>query len=183
MNNPECHILTYNRFNTYMVLNFTDLKKAQIYKIPHKNSQHQEIEILTKFDYQELLKPYDLDPEFHSRVATNTNFLFKIEDKNNVYVADKVFSFETVDDIEEYFSETNNNDVKYPFGLGDENIYYMLYQKYISIKEFEDSEMRDEYDYLHKKDPELKDDNVEDDGLVEYGSDFLNCKIIDSNGS
>ena len=43
MNNPENHVLTYNRFNTYMVSIFTDLKKAQIYKVPYKNSPHQEI--------------------------------------------------------------------------------------------------------------------------------------------
>ena len=42
--------------------------------------------------------------------------------------------------------------------------------------------MEDEYQYLYKKDSELKGDNitVEDDGIVEYGKDFLNCKIIDS---
>ena len=40
--------------------------------------------------------------------------------------------------------------------------------------------MRDEYQYLYKKDSELKGDNVEDDGIVKYGRDFLNCKIIDS---
>ena len=90
MNNPENHVLTYNRFKTYMVLIFTDLKKTQIYKIPYKNSPHQEIEIVTKFDYQQLFKPFDLDKE------TDANFLFKIEDKKYIYVGDKVFSFETV---------------------------------------------------------------------------------------
>ena len=100
MNNPENHVLTYNRFNTYMILIFTDLKKNQIYKIPYKNSPHQEIEIVTKFDYQQLFKPFDLDKE------TDANFLFRIEDKKYIYVGDRVFSFETVDDIEEFFSET-----------------------------------------------------------------------------
>ena len=173
-NNPETHVLTHNRFNTCMVLIFTDLKKAQIYKIPYRNSHHQEIEIVTKFDYQHLFKPFDLDKE------TDTNFLFKIEDKKYIYVGDKVFTFETVDNIVEYFSETGHNDVKYLFGLCDENIYYMLYQKYITIEVFDNSEIRDEYGYLHKKDSELKDDNVEDDGITKYGNDFLNCKIIDS---
>ena len=50
LNNPETHILTDNRFNTYMVLIFTELKKAQIYKMPYRNSHHQEIEIVTKCD-------------------------------------------------------------------------------------------------------------------------------------
>ena len=42
LNNPETYLLTHNRFNNYMVLIFTDLKKAQIYKIPYRNSPHQE---------------------------------------------------------------------------------------------------------------------------------------------
>ena len=173
-NNPKTHVLTHNRFNTYMVLIFTDFKKAQIYKMPYRNTHHREIEIVTKFDYQHLFKPFDLDKE------TDVNFLFKIEDKKYFFVGDKVFTFETVDNIVEYFSKTGHNDVKYPFRLSDENIYYMLYQKYITIEEFDNSEIRDEYQYLYKKDNELKSDNVRDDGIVEYGNDFLNCKIIDS---
>ena len=149
LNNPENYVLTYNRFNTYMILIFTDLKKAQIYRMPFRDSPHQEIEIVTKFDYQHLFKPFDLDKETHARIETDTNFLFKIEDKKYIYVGDKVFSFETVDNIEEHFSETGYNDVKYPFDLSDENIYYMLYQKYITIEEFDNSEMKDEYQYLY----------------------------------
>ena len=56
----------------------------------------------------------------------------------------------------------------------------MLYQKYITIEEFDNSEIRDEHQYLYKKDSELKGVNVGDDGVVEYGDDFLSCKIIDS---
>ena len=32
LNNPETYVLTHIRFNTYLVLIFTDLKKAQFYK-------------------------------------------------------------------------------------------------------------------------------------------------------
>ena len=34
LNNPETHVLTHNRINTLMVLIFTDLKKAKVYKNP-----------------------------------------------------------------------------------------------------------------------------------------------------
>ena len=37
--------------------------------------------------------------------------------------------------------------------------------------------MEDEYQYLYKKDSELKGDDY---GEVEYGNDFLNCEIINS---
>ena len=151
LNNPETYVLAYNRFNTYMVLIFTDLKKAQFSKMPYRNSHHQEIEIVTKFDYQLLFEPFDLDKKTHARIVTDENFLFKIEDEKYIYVGDKVFTFETVDNSEEYFSETGLNDVKYPFVLSNENIYYMLYQKYITIEECDNSKMRDEYQYLYKK--------------------------------
>ena len=145
LNNPETHVLTHNRFNTYMVLIFTHLKKAQIYKMPYRNSRHQEIENVTKFDYQHLFRPFGLDERTHARRETNENFLFKIEDKKYIYVGDEVFTFGTVDDIEEYFSESKYNDVKNPFALSNKNIYYMLNQKYITIEEFDKSKMFDEY--------------------------------------
>ena len=69
--------------------------------------------------------------------------------------------------------------MKYPFALGNENIYYMAHRKYITIEEFNNSNMFDEYQYLYKKDTELKE--CEDDSMMEYGNDFLNCQIIDSS--
>ena len=58
LNNPETYVLTHNRFNTYIVLIFTDLKRAHIYKMPYRNRHHQEIEIVTKFDYQRLFRHF-----------------------------------------------------------------------------------------------------------------------------
>ena len=52
----------------------------------------------------------------------------------------------------------------------------MLYDKYINTKEFENSGMTDEYEYLYNKNKELGGDN----NIIEYGIDFLNCKIIHS---
>ena len=178
LNNPETHVLTHKRFNTYIVLIFTDLKKAQIYKMPYRDSHHQEIEMFIKFDYQRLIKPFDLDKKTYARIVTDENFLFKFEDKKCIFVGENVYNFETIDDIDEYFSKTGNNDVNYPFALSKENILYMAHRKYITIEEFDNSKMFDEYQYLYKKDIELK--VCEDDGMVEYGNDFLNCKIIDS---
>ena len=46
LNKPETYVLTHNRFNTYLVLLFKDLKKAQIYKMPCRDTPHQKIEIV-----------------------------------------------------------------------------------------------------------------------------------------
>ena len=93
-----------------------------------------------------------------------------------------LFSFETNDEIDRYTVEHGFNDVKYPFAHSKENIYFMLYQKYIPLQEYENSTVKNEYQYLYKKDGELKGDNisVENEGVVEYGNDFIKCKIIHS---
>ena len=55
----------------------------------------------------------------------------------------------------------------------------MLYQKNIPIQEYENSTIKNEYQYLYKKDDELKGDNMNESD-VEYSNDFINCKTIDS---
>ena len=182
LNNPETHVLTHNRFNTYIVLIFADLKKAQIYKMPCRDSPHHEIEILMSFDYLHLFRPNEHSDHYHIRKPNDENFLFKIEDKKYIHVGENLFSFETNDEIVKYSSEHGFNDVKFPFARGKEKIYFISHQKYIPVQEYENSTVKNEYQYLYKKDEELKGDNItdENEGVVEYGNDFINCKIIHS---
>ena len=177
LNNPETYVLTHNRFNIYMVLIFTDLKKAEIYKMLYRDSPHHEIEIVMSFDYQRLFRANEHTEDYHIRKPNNPNFLFEIEDKRYVYVGEKVITLETNDEIVENSSEHGYNDIKYPYARGKENIYFMLHQKYFPLHEYENSTVKNEYQYLYKKDEELKGNN---EGFVEYGNDFLNCKIIHS---
>ena len=147
-----------------MVLLFIDLNKAQIYKMPYGDSPRHENAILMSFDYLNVLKPND------------ENFLFKIEDKNYIYGGEKVITFETKDKIVKYKSENGFNDTKYPYAYGEEDICFMLHQKHIPIQEYEKSTEKSEYKYLYRKD----DISVENEAIVEYGNDFINCKIIHS---
>ena len=87
LNNPKTYVLTHNTFNTYIVLIFTDFKKAQIYKIPYRNSLHQEIEIVMSFDYLGVFGP-----------------------------------------------DKNNKDGKFPFEIGDKNI-FMWVKNYLVLKQ------------------------------------------------
>ena len=130
-------MLTDNRFNNYLVLIFSDLNKAQIYKVPYRDSPHHEIELLMSFDYLHLFRPNEHGEYSHIRKPNNENFLFKIEDKKYIHVGEKLFSFETNDEIVKYSSEHGFNDVIFPFAHGKENIYFMLHQKYILLQENE----------------------------------------------
>ena len=129
LSNPESYVLKYAGFNTYMVVVFTDLNKAQMYKMPYRDIPHHEIEILMSFDYLDLFRPNEHTEDYHIRKPNNENFLFKIEDKKYIHVGRNLFIFEKNDEIVEYSSEHGHNDIKYPYVYGEENIYFMLHQK------------------------------------------------------
>ena len=113
--NPETCVLTDNGFNNYMVFIFTDLKKAQFYKMPYRKSPHQEIEVLMSFDYLHLFRPNEHSKDYHIRKPNDGNFLFKIGDKRYTHVGEKLFSFETKDENVKYSSEHVFKGVKFPF--------------------------------------------------------------------
>lgn len=47
------------------------------------------------------------------------------------YIGESIFEFKTHDPIIDYISPVGNNDVPYPYAIGEDNIYLMLYNKYI----------------------------------------------------
>ena len=180
MNNAQTYILPHNRFITYMVLIFSDLNKAQTYKMPYRDSPHREIEIVMSFEYLNMFKPNENKEDYYIRKPNNANLLFEVGTNNFIYVGEKVMVFKTNDIIVEYNSAHGYNDIKYPYAYGEENIYFTLHQKYIPIREYENSTRKDEYKYLYTMCGELEGDNmiVEDKGVVRYGNDFLICEII-----
>ena len=182
LSNSESYVLKYARFNTFLIVLFTDENKAQNHKMPYRNSPHHEIEILMSFDYLHLLRPNEHTEDYYKRKPNIEFSFFKIEDKRYIHAGKILFSSETNDENVKYSSEHGYNDNKYPYAYGEGNIYFMLHQKYIPLQEYGNSTMKNEYQYLDKKDEELKGDNitVENEGVVEYGNDFSNCKIIHS---
>ena len=89
--------LILNRFNTYIVSNFSDLNKASIYKLPYRYIPYHEIEKLMSFKYLHLSKPNERTEDFYIRKSNDMSFLFEIEDKKYVYVEGKLVTFETND--------------------------------------------------------------------------------------
>ena len=130
------------------------------------------------FDYLNVFRPNEHTEDYYIRKPNIENFLFKIEDKKFIHVGEKLFSFETDDEIVKYSSEHGYNDIKYPYAYSEQNIYFMLHQKYFPIEDYENSAVKNEYLYLYKKNKEITNDTEEID--IVFGEDFLNCKIIHS---
>ena len=126
LNNPETHVLTDFRF-TYLVLIFSDLNKAQIYKLPYRDSPHHQIEIVMRFIYLNLIEPNGHTENFHISKPNDENFLFEIGDQKYIYVGQKVITFETSDIIVKYSLDLGFNDFIFPYAYGEENIYFLLH--------------------------------------------------------
>ena len=114
-------MLAHIRFNTSMVLIFSDLNNTQIYEMPYRDSPQHEIEILMSFNFFKLFKPND------------ESFIFEIEYEKYSYVGGKLVTFGTNDTTKNCSSDRGFNDIKYPFAYNEKNIYLMLHQKYILI--------------------------------------------------
>ena len=70
----------------------------------------------------------------------------------------------------------------YGYGYGEDIIYFMLHQRRMAIEENKTAVQIDQYEYL-KKGNDLQNDD-DNNGIVEYGNDYTNCKIIhDKNSS
>ena len=48
------------------------------------------------------------------------------------------------------------------------------------LKNIKIQQKKNEYEYLYEKDDELKGDKTtdENEGIIEFGNDFINCKIF-----
>ena len=133
--NPESYVLTHNRFNNNMVLVFSDLNKAQIYKMPYRIAPYQDIRMVVSFDHLNVFTP------------NNENFLLEVGNKIYIYVGEKAVTFNLNDKILRYDSQDGFNDIKYAHAYSEENKYFMLHQKYIPIREYEQSTQKSEYEY------------------------------------
>ena len=116
--------------------------------------------------------------DYHIKKPTDEKFLSEIEDENFMYVGDKVVSFETYDKMINYSSEKVHIGFKYPYAYGEENTYFMFHRKYITIQEYESSTEKDKYQYLCEKDGEIEGDNIENEGIFEFGNIFIHCTLI-----
>ena len=135
LNNSKSYVLTHNRFITYMVPIFSDLNKAQINKVPYRDSTHHDFELLMSFFYLSLFKSNEHTEDYHLRKPNNENFLFRIEDETNIYVGEKIITFETNDIVLKRCLHLSFNDIKFPYAYIEEKTYLIFHQIYDPIQE------------------------------------------------
>ena len=127
-----------------MVLVFTDVIKAQVFKKPYTDSPHHETKIPMSFNYLILFKPIEHRENYSNRGPNDKMFLFENEGRKYVYVGENFFSFETTDKIVEYSSNHGLNVVKYSYAHGIENMKFRLCRKFIPFEEYKISTQKDD---------------------------------------
>ena len=50
LKSPKNYVLPHKCLNTFLVLIFSDSNKAQVYKMPYRDSPHHEIELVMSFE-------------------------------------------------------------------------------------------------------------------------------------
>ena len=142
-------MLTHNRFITHLVLIFSDLDKTQIYKMPFRDSAHQEIEKVKSYYHWNVFKPNEHTEDYCILKPNDESFLFETGDKKYIYVREKVISFETNDIIVKNPVDIGFKDIKFPYAYGEENFYFMFYQNHVPIQQNKSSTEKNECQYLY----------------------------------
>ena len=82
--------------------------------MPYRDSPHHEIELVMNFIYLNSFKPNEHKEDYHKRELNDEKFLFEFEDKkNNTFVGEKVFTFETNDIIVKICLDLDFNNIKF----------------------------------------------------------------------
>ncbi len=108
-------------------------------------------------DYPNLV--YEI-PSFENVFIGKTEFkneygnslLVNIKDNKYVFIGGHIHEFDTKDKIIKYFSPVGNNDIPYPYALGEKYIYLMI--EYVKVEKHNvvDNENRFEpYDYYYNR--------------------------------
>lgn len=58
--------------------------------------------------------------------SLGNSILVEVSKRKYIYIGSEIYSFETDEDIKSYYSPIGNNDVPYPYAVGDKLHYFML---------------------------------------------------------
>jgi hypothetical protein len=169
--------LTHDNGNRPFLVCIKDTE-VSIYKIPETTYQYDKN--IKDYHYTDLIKKYTTIEIFIGKSPMNDMTRFSggfgpkftgnsillhciVQSKDKyVFIGDSIYEFTTTDKdkIVKYISPVGNNDVPYPFAIGEKFIYFMLDKKYSSIKYINDLNKEEKTDlyshyYGHKGDGQI----------------------------
>lgn len=122
------------------------IKKVYVYKFPQDkyylgenklNPIYSFIKKIAEYNVFDIFigkSPFNPMTEFsggHGKVFDGNSILLRINKDKYVYIGERIYEFKTNDNIIKYYSPVGNNDVPYPFAIGEKYAYFMLDQVYV----------------------------------------------------
>ncbi|ARF10518.1 hypothetical protein Hokovirus_2_45 [Hokovirus HKV1] len=109
----------------------------------------------------------------HGKAFDGNSILLKINKDKYVYIGESIYEFKTNDNIIKYYSPVGNNDVPYPFAIGEKYVYFMLDQVYLPKNIYDEcvpKNCTDAYTYFYS--------HKENCNMQNYQKKMSNLKII-----
>ena len=113
------------------------------------------------------------------------SILLELSANKYMYIGREIYTFETEDKIESYYSLVGRNDVPYPIALGTENVYFMLDRTYVKRDKIVFAKMKEidwecAYEmYYGFRDPVTGDMTADEGGnLKQYAKKMKGFKLI-----
>lgn len=124
--NPSIKEASIFTFNNDEFSDFSKFPKKKDYTIPITNFKYQKV-----FVGQSLKNSLTEFGRGYGKSFLGNTILFLIEPilpnqpKNYIFVSHKIYSFKANDEIISFFSPVGNNDVPYPYAIGEKNVYFL----------------------------------------------------------
>jgi len=95
------------------------------------------IDFLIKFsNIRKVFVPKGEDCYDNTMIYPGNTLLFQIDDNRYLHIGSEIYEFETIDEIIEYYSIVENNDVPLPIAIGTEYVYGLVNKTYINKTDF-----------------------------------------------
>lgn len=107
--------------------NFNVLPDQMVYVNFREYNNYRKILIGKDFRLADFIQNEQLDYERQD----GNSILINHHGKKYTHIGSEIYDFDAQDDIVDYFSPVGNNDVPYPYAIGEKYIYLMLEKKYI----------------------------------------------------
>ena len=148
MINQSIYLVSYIDMIIYLLLVFTNEKRAQIYSYP--NIENKQTKLLTEFTYQKLYKLHNYKFNKPNMIPQRDRFLFRISDKTYIHIGKNVFTFNSDSEKTKYKADIrNDNDFELPYAYDDKFLYNLVDYKYTPIEKYKKSKQKNEYDYFY----------------------------------
>ena len=150
MINQSIYLVSSVDMIIYLLLVFTNEKRAQIYSYPNIENKNKQIKLLVEFTYQKLYKLHNYKFNKPNMIPQRDRFLFRISDKTYIHVGKNFFTFNSNSEITKYKADIRNyNDFELLYAYDDKFLYNLVDYKYTPIENYKKSKQDSEYDYFY----------------------------------